>query len=93
VPTTPACVTVVVEVPACVCMCVCVCMLNAESICRLFNLVVNVVRCRTGTKNFFLIRAPTLAEWAKKVQHFGLGGLVKIQLAAFVPLTPQGQGC
>jgi hypothetical protein len=36
--------------------------------CRSFNLVVNVVRSRAGNKNFFLVRAPTLAEWAKKVR-------------------------
>jgi len=34
---------------------------------RAFNLVVNVVRSRAGNKNYFLIRAPTLSEWAKKV--------------------------
>ena len=34
---------------------------------RSFNLVVNVVRSRAGNKNYFLIRAPTLSEWAKKV--------------------------
>jgi len=34
---------------------------------RSFNLVVHVVRSRAGNKNYFLIRAPTLAEWAKKV--------------------------
>ena len=34
---------------------------------RRFNLVVNVYRSRAGNKNYFLVRAPTLAEWAKKV--------------------------
>jgi len=38
---------------------------------RSLNLVVNVFRSRRGNTNFFLIRAPTLSEWAKKV-HIGL---------------------
>ena len=34
---------------------------------RKFNLVVNVYRSRTGNKNYVMIRAPKLDEWAKKV--------------------------
>lgn len=36
---------------------------------RAFKLIVNVVRSRAGNKNYFLIRAPTVSEWARKVLH------------------------
>ena len=34
---------------------------------RSFNMIVNVYRSRAGNKNYFMVRAPTLSEWAKKV--------------------------